>query len=126
VCDDLCVGTVTTLASVTPATQVAGSSVALAGSGFGPSLKVAIGSTLLTPQPVSGSLVVQIPADFSPLGPHPVRVVNPEGCQSQELVSLTVTGSSACGLTGGEPLLLLAALSARRRLRRLCGSARAP
>jgi hypothetical protein len=47
-----------------------------------------------------------------------VVVVNPEGCQSQENVTLTVVPPAACGLLGIEPFALLAGLAAVRGLRR--------
>jgi hypothetical protein len=44
-----------------------------------------------------------------------VVIVNPEGCESQEAVSVTVqAAASGCGLTGIEPFLLLGLLGMRR------------
>lgn len=116
-CDDLCVGARTTLSRIAPGSQIAGANVELSGTGLGPSVQVAIGDSMLTPQEFFGRWLVKIPPDFSPEGAYPVRIVNPEGCQSQESVSLTVA-IRACGLTGIEPFVLFGLLSARRMLRR--------
>lgn len=116
-CDDLCVGTRTTLSGVTPGTQIPGSNVELFGTGFGPSVEVVIGTTVLTPSEWYGRWLVQLPADFPTTGAFPVRIVNPEGCRSQESVLVSMAPKS-CGLVGIEPFVLLGLLGARR-MRRL-------
>jgi hypothetical protein len=60
---------------------------------------------------------VAVPAGLAN-GPHTLTLVNPEGCQSQENVTVTVVPAGSCGLVGIEPFLLLAGIGAVRRLRR--------
>jgi hypothetical protein len=116
-CDNLCVGTTTTLASVAPASAKKGQNIELIGTGFGSSVQVWVSNVQITPQLVEGHWIAQIPTgpSLSP-GSHPVRIVNPEGCESQESVSLQITpqSSGSCGLTGFEPFLLLGLFGARR------------
>jgi YVTN family beta-propeller protein len=115
-CDDLCVGTRTTLQGVTPGAQVPGANVEIVGTGFGPSVQVALGDALLTPAEWYGRWLVQIPDDFAEVGVYPVRIVNPEGCRSQESVSMAMAPRS-CGMLGIEPFLLFGLLGARRMAR---------
>lgn len=121
VCDALCVGTTTTVASLVPASQKKGGNFEVVGTGFGPSVEVWIGNVQATTQVVSGHLLASVPTGpaLTP-GTYPVRVVNPEGCESQEIVNLQVKAASACGFTGIEPFLLLGLLGTRR-LRALVG-----
>jgi hypothetical protein len=114
-CDDLCVGETTALTGVDRSTVRKGESLRLFGTGFGPSFRVRIGTRELTPKFVEPHWIVLIPTGNAiPVGPHPVRVVNPEGCVSPVSVIVTVAAASSCGLTGIEPLLLLGLLGARR------------
>jgi len=121
VCDNLCVGTTTTLTSTIPAAQKKGANIQVVGAGFGPSVEVWIGPVQATTQLVSGQLLANVPTGPSlPAGTYPVRVVNPEGCESQEIVNLQVNPAAACGFTGIEPFVLLGLLGSRR-LRMLVG-----
>ena len=119
VCDDLCIGEVTTLASTHPAATRPGSNIELVGTGFGPSVEVQFGSSLVraTPENYSGRWLVRVPQhpSLTP-GTHEVHVVNLEGCRSQEPVTITIQppASGSCGLTGIEPFLLLGLLGGRR------------
>ena len=118
-CDDECIGVVTSLTAISPASQRVGANIELVGTGFGPSVEVQIGSGTVvraTPQNYSGHWLLQVPnhPSLTP-GGHPVRIVNLEGCQSQESVTLTILPASrGCGLTGVEPFVLLGLLGLRR------------
>jgi len=116
-CDDTCVGTRTTLERIAPSTQAPGANIELFGAGFGPSVQVAIGGVMATPQAYFGRWLVQIPADLAE-DAYALRIVNAEGCRSQENVTLAVV-ANACGLVGVEPFVLLGLLGARRFRRRL-------
>lgn len=123
VCDDLCVGEVTTLTGVTPPAIVKGSLLGILGTGFGPSFHVEVGDVALAPIASEPVWLVQIPLGSAlSLGQHPVTVVNPEGCRSQEGVTVEILPRPprACGLFGIESLLLLGLLG-RKRLRRRFG-----
>jgi hypothetical protein len=117
-CDNLCIAaTTTTLGTLVPPAQKKGANFQVNGTGFGASATVWIGSVQAPTTFVSSSqLLAQVPTGpaLTP-GSYPVRVVNPEGCESQEIVNLTLqpTGGS-CGLTGIEPFLLLGLLGAWR------------
>jgi hypothetical protein len=114
VCDNLCLGaTTTTISAMTPASGVIGSLREVVGTGFSPSVAVTIGGINAPVTFESGHLLVQVPAGLSN-GHHPVRVVNPEGCEAQEAVTFQVKPPSSCGLTGIEPFLLLGLLGVRR------------
>ena len=120
VCDNLCIGTTTTIASLAPATQHKGSNIQVNGTGFSPSASVTIGGVAATTTFInSGLLVAQVPTSIT-VGSKPVVVVNPEGCESQEVSNLTVQAPASCGFTGIEPFLLLGLLGTRR-LRTLIG-----
>jgi hypothetical protein len=112
-CDDLCVGEVTTLTRTRPRDVILGSIFLITGTGFGPSVRVEIGPLQVTPRFVTGLWTVPVPGDL-PLGPHPVRIVNPEGCASQENV-IVIVEEGGCGLLGIEPFLALGLLRLRRR-----------
>jgi YVTN family beta-propeller protein len=116
VCDNLCVGTTTSLATLVPATQKKGSNFQVNGTGFGPLATVVVGGVPIATTFVSSTQVLaQIPTGATlTAGPNAVVVVNPEGCESQEAVNLTVQNQSACGFTGIEPFLLLGLLGVRR------------
>jgi YVTN family beta-propeller protein len=117
-CDNQCIGTATTtIGTLVPAAQKKGANFQVNGTGFGASATVWIGGVAAPTTFVSSSqLLVQVP--MSPAltpGSYPIRVVNPEGCESQEIVSFTLQPTSGgCGLTGVEPFLLLGLLGARR------------
>jgi len=114
VCDNQCIGNdLTTLTSVTPTSAKQGQNFQLIGTGFGPSVSVFIGNTQVTPFLFSGNWLAQVPASL-PVATYPVRVVNPEGCESQETISVQVVTPGGCGLTGIEPFLLLGLLGVRR------------
>jgi hypothetical protein len=115
-CDDLCVGEVTTLTGVEPASVPVGGPLWFAGTGFGPLFRVEVGGIEAELFVAPAGRFVKVP----PLAPglHPVRIVNPEGCASQESVGVEVQTATACGLTGVEPLLLLGWLGRRRTRRR--------
>ena len=98
---------------MSPAQGVVGSFREVQGTGFGPSVQVSVGGIPATSTFQSGLLIVTIPAGLSP-GHYPVSVVNPEGCEAQELVTFQVKPPSSCGLTGIEPFLLLGLLGVRR------------
>ena len=84
--------------------------------GYGPSAQVWIGNVQATYVIDSGKLIAQVPTGpvIAP-GTYPVRIVNPEGCESQEIANLQVLAqSSSCGLTGFEAFVLLGLLGLRR------------
>jgi hypothetical protein len=94
--------------------QKKGSNVQINGTGFGPSAQVTIDGVAATTTYFSSTLLVaNVPTSITN-GLKPVVVVNPEGCQSQELASVTVQPPGSCGLTGIEPFLLLGLLGTRR------------
>jgi DNA-binding beta-propeller fold protein YncE len=116
-CDNACGFGATTLGGVTPATAPAGSWIDLTATGVGPSVQVHIAGVPVPLYQQNGAFGAQVPASLAP-GAYLVEVVNPEGCRSQEVVSVTVTTpGGGCGLTGIEALVGLAALRAARRLR---------
>jgi len=118
-CDDRCAGADVTRALSLGADAVpAGATASVAGSGFGPDAYATIGgvkaqTVLWEPD----RLMAQVPVQVGE-GIHPVVVVDPEGCRSQEELLLTVLPPppGACGLLGVEPLAVL--LLVRRRHRR--------
>jgi hypothetical protein len=114
-CDDRCVAAVTRLIAVDPVSLPAGAPLRVFGSGFGPHFRVRISSAELQPVPPRWMVVIPLDGSLAP-GPHRVRIVNPEGCTSQEEVTVIVEPGWACGLTGLEPLLLLGLLGLRRVL----------
>ena len=65
-----------------------------------------------------GHLVLPAQGTAVPLGPNPVRIVNPEGCTSQESVSVNVLPARACGLLGIEPFFLIGLMGLRRMRQR--------
>jgi glucose/arabinose dehydrogenase len=123
VCDAFCVGETTTLLGVTPAQAAAGSWVDLAATGVGSAAQVWIDGVQAEVFAGLGAFGARVPA-LAP-GPAAVEVVNPEGCRSQEPVSVVVLppAGGGCGLLGGEAL---AALLVLRRPRRARTTARAP
>ena len=117
VCDSLCVGTTTAVATIAPTSQKKGSNIQVNGTGFGSSATVMVGGVAMATTFVSSNLLLaQLPTGPTlTVGSHPVVIVNPEGCESQEAVSVTVqAAASGCGLTGIEPFLLLGLLGMRR------------
>jgi YVTN family beta-propeller protein len=121
VCDNQCiVGGPTVLATVLPTSAAAGANVEVTGTGFGPGVTASFdGSVPATVTTFSGRYLVAVPGSLAN-GPHTLAMVNPEGCQSQENVTVTVIPPSSCGLVGIEPFVALALLrgfgTARRRL----------
>jgi hypothetical protein len=89
------------------------------GTGFGESLQVTfngVGTTVTRP---NGLVYASVP-DFPVGSTLAVVAVNPEGCRSQQAVTLSVAPfvPTGCGLLGIEPLVLpgvLYALGKRRR-----------
>jgi len=118
VCDDLCVGTTTQISALLPAISPGGSWVHVDGGGVGPNAQVEAAGQPVPTQQSSGLLLFQVPA-VAVGSQLPIVVVNPEGCRSQQSVSLTVSAPvSSCGLLGVEGALPWAlALWWRRRAR---------
>ncbi len=114
VCDSQCIGASTTaLASVYPASGPIGQVVELSATGIGPSAQAYFDSTPAAVTFTAGRYVATVPAGLVN-GAHALTIVNPEGCQSQESVSFTVTPPASCGLLGIESLAVLAALRLER------------
>jgi hypothetical protein len=128
VCDNLCIGEITTLTQITPDKTQVGWNIELVGTGFGPSVQVQFGSGTVapaTPENYYGHWLVRVPnhPSLTP-GPHAVSVINLEGCRSQEPVTMTIkvpAPPASCGLTGIEPFVLLGALGLFRARRRIVG-----
>jgi DNA-binding beta-propeller fold protein YncE len=122
VCDDRCIGDeVTALGSLVATQGWIGQVVAFAGTGFGAAAEVRIGGIPALTTRQGEFLFAEVP-DGLALESHPVVVSNPEGCESQELVSFTVTSrpTSSCGLLGIEPFAILGLVGwTRRQIRRL-------
>ncbi len=119
VCDNQCIANeTTTITGMSPPQGIVGALREVLGTGFGPSVQVSIGGIPAANTFESGHLIVTIPAGLSP-GNYPVSVVNPEGCEAQELVTFQVKPPSGggCGLTGIEPFLLLGLMGVRRLAR---------
>jgi hypothetical protein len=66
----------------------------------------------------AGALLVKVPSGLTVGQSYPIEIVNPEGCRSQEVVTLKISPPSSCGLTGIEPFGLLGLVAGARRLRR--------
>ena len=118
-CDAQCVGDeITSLAGFGLANARRGDFVKITATGMGPSAQVRFGSELLPIVDIMGEPHFQVPFDAAD-GVYAVAIVNPEGCESQEAVSLqVVTSTTSCGLIGIEGFALLAGLGwTRRRLR---------
>jgi hypothetical protein len=121
-CDDECTAAGPTLVSeVVPASSVPGNWIEVRARGVGPSTIVRLGGVPMLSTVQAGKLLAQTP--FLPAGQaYPLVVENPEGCRSQERVTLTVA-AAGCGLLGIEAagLLVLAAtgLGVQRRLSRV-------
>jgi glucose/arabinose dehydrogenase/PKD repeat protein len=117
VCDALCVGEPTTLSGVTPPAMGPGVTATAQGTGFGAGAFVLLGATPLALSPPPGPRTFFVPAG-TPLGSHLVAVVNPEGCRSQEVVTIEVLApGGSCGLVGIEAVLVLSGLRGARRRR---------
>ena len=117
-CDNQCSGlATTTLASVNPAAGPVGQLVEVTGTGFGPSVQASFDGIPASVSLTFGRYLVSVPGGLSQ-GAHTLTLVNPEGCQSQEVVNFTVTAGTSCGLVGIEPFAMLALLGGVRRLRR--------
>lgn len=106
-CDDQCIGTsVTSLTGTQPTAAPVNTLIQLVGTGFGPNAQVEIGGLSATVYWISGGLFATVPSGLA-LGSHPVVVVNPEGCESQQPVTFLVNPPSSCGLIGIEGFALL-------------------
>jgi len=117
VCDALCLAEPTELEAVLPESQSIGVKLLLVGSGLSPGAQVLIGDAPAETEWSDGQLRARVPE--LPVGMEaPVVVVNPEGCRSQEPVTVVVLARPACGLLGVEALLPLAVAGATRRWRR--------
>jgi hypothetical protein len=124
-CDDFCVGEVTEITQVLPATVRIGSLLEIHGTGFGPAAIVRFGEDLVEPVRQPGRLLALVPP--MPIGsPVPVRVVNPEGCRAltQVFVVPEPPASRACGIIGAELLALLWFKRSRARRRDASASGR--
>jgi hypothetical protein len=113
------VGTTTTLTSVTTPAP-AGSWVVVSGTGFGPNVTFEVDGLPAEHAPSGANTAVHLPAALTQGQNHPVVALNPEGCRSQESLSVFVTAPAAtgCGLLGIEPFAALALLRALRASRR--------
>jgi len=117
VCDNQCIsGGVTTLATVYPTAGPVGQIVELTGTGVGPSAQAVFDGIPAAISFSVGRTLATVPAGLAN-GAHSVTIVNPEGCQSQQTRTFSVTAPT-CGLLGIEPFAMLAVLRAMRRLRR--------
>ncbi|RIL07529.1 MAG: hypothetical protein DCC71_02595 [Proteobacteria bacterium] len=115
-CDDRCgVAAVTTLTGVSPSDPRRGDTLRVSGTGFGAAPRVRIGAEEVPAQYVAPDWIARVPSRApGALGPQPVALVNPEGCESQQQVLVDVRPAQSCGLTGIEPFLLLGLLGMRR------------
>ena len=117
VCQAQCIGFAqpTSITGTTDNAARPGLTVGINGTGFGANRQVWIGGVQSpSVQNSGGQLVVQVPSSLPLNQALPMVVVNPEGCQSQENVTLTVVPNTSCGLLGIEPLALLFAVFVRR------------
>ena len=121
VCQAQCIGfaQATSIVGTTENSEHPGDTLGINGTGFGPNVQVWIGG-VESPSVQNGGaqLMAQVPLGLPLNQALPLVVVNPEGCQSQENVTLTVVPNTSCGLLGIEPLALVAGLAAARGLRR--------
>lgn len=113
-CDDECTAAgPIVLAEVVPATSIPGSWVEVRALGVGPSTSVWLGGVRMESVLQAGRLLARTPP--VPMGQvYPLVVENPEGCRSQERVTLTVAPAS-CGLLGIEVAWLLVLARAFQR-----------
>jgi DNA-binding beta-propeller fold protein YncE len=124
-CQAQCIGFAqkTSITGTTDNSGYRGLTVGVNGTGFAADSQVWIGGVQSpSVQNNGGQLVAQIPGSAPLNQALAVTVVNPEGCTSQENVTLTVLPATSCGLLGIEPLALVAGLVALRGLRRRPGS----
>ena len=119
VCDDLCVTTVTSITSYPASALPFNAYVKIGGTGFGPNTQEVIGGLPAATTTDGTFLYAKADPALAVNQSYPVVVVNPEGCQSQENVTVTLTPTLGCGLTGVEPFVLLGGLALARRMR-LC------
>jgi hypothetical protein len=125
VCDDFCGNGsfgATFLNGISPTTAARGGWIDLNAGGVGPNVQVSIGGMQAAIFQGSGEFGAQIPNGLAD-GAYQVEVINPEGCRSQEVVEVVVSGTAGgggCGLTGAEAVVLitLASLRSRRAARR--------
>lgn len=107
VCDDLCVGEVTSITEILPSVARIGSMLEIRGTGFGPAARVRLGAEWVEPAPEPGRLLAKVPP--LPIGqPVAVQVVNPEGCRSPQRIVFIPEAPvrPACGLIAAELLVL--------------------
>jgi len=118
VCDASCGFGTTSITSISPSSAQRGTWIDVSATGAGPSFQILIGGVATSVYNQNGVLGAQVPASV-PDGVHLVEVVNPEGCRSQELAQVTVSGTAGggCGLTGFEAFALLAGVRLLRRRR---------
>jgi glucose/arabinose dehydrogenase len=115
-CDASCLGTPTRVSGVAPATATPGAWVEVLASGVSPGALVLFAGEPALTQQAGGELWAQLPSGAAVGTALAVEVVNPEGCRSQEPVTVAVVAASGgCGLVGAEALALLAWLLRRRR-----------
>jgi hypothetical protein len=123
VCDDDCLGSQTTLGGIAPTHVPPYEWVEVLGTALGPNAEIRLDDVPAISLRIVGKLLLQAPP--APAGTERrIVVVNPEGCRSQQSVTLTIDAPpvpAACGLLGIEPLALLTAVrvlaGARRGLR---------
>lgn len=121
VCDAVCLGDATALTAIAPVHAPPYEWVEVLGTGLGPNAEIWLDGVPAVTLRIVGKLLLQAPT--APEGTLlQVVVVNPEGCRSREIVTLTIDAPptpGACGLLGIEPFVLLAIVrlvgSARRR-----------
>lgn len=117
VCDDVCVGTKTQITGLDPSITTAGSWVHVVGSGFGPNVQVQFAGQPAQLQQTNGALYAKTPS--APVGSQlAVVAINPEGCRSQQAVSVTISAPVGCGLVGVEGALPCAVVLWWQRRRR--------
>lgn len=117
VCDNACGFGTTTLALAGSAVTVPGGWIQLTASGRSPSAQVLVAGDPVQTVDNAGTLLARVPASLTPGRSYPVELLNPEGCRSQETVTVTVQAPKGCGLSGAEPFGLAGALALARGLR---------
>jgi hypothetical protein len=121
VCQAQCFGFAqpTAITATTTAQTFPGENLGISGTGFAADSQVWIGGVQSTSVQNTGAQLTAVIPETLPLNQAlPVVVVNPEGCQSQQTVTLTLVPNGACGLLGIEPFALIAGLAGLRSLRR--------
>ncbi len=111
-----CVGPIPTLSEVLPTSQNVGGAIAVSGTGFGPTSVIRFDGAAAPTALLSDRLMATVPS--APVGHmFSLTVQHPQGCPSQELVTVTVLEAppSGCGLLGIEALVPLVIVGAWRR-----------